>query len=75
MYGCARSEFLPYDEIKVDRNNKLEDIVNTSEDSDIGYFIEVDLKYPDSFKKQEIFHLPVKTRKTNHVDFSDYMKI
>ena len=41
------SENLPYDEIKFDRNVKLEEILNTPDGSDIGYFIEVDLNYPD----------------------------
>ena len=41
---------LPYDEIKIDRDIKLEDIFNTPDDSDIGYFIEVDLKYPINIK-------------------------
>ena len=48
LYGLAMSEYLPCDEIKFDRNVKLEEILNTSDDSDIGYFIEVDLKYPDN---------------------------
>ena len=41
------SEYLPYDEIKTDKNVKLEDKLNTPDDSDIGFFIEVDLNYPD----------------------------
>ena len=40
LYGWAMSEYLPYDEIKFDRNVKLEDILNTSDDSNIGYFID-----------------------------------
>ena len=50
LYGWAMSEYLPYDEIKFDRNVKLQDILKTPDDSDIGYFIEVDLKYPDNIK-------------------------
>ena len=38
------------DEIKYDRNVKLDDIFNTPEDSDIGSFNENDLKYPDGMK-------------------------
>ncbi len=30
------SKYLLYDEIKIDRNVKLEDILNTPDDSDIG---------------------------------------
>ena len=36
LYGWAMSEYLPYDEIKFDRNVKLEDVLDTPDDSDIG---------------------------------------
>ena len=36
------NEYLLYDEIKFDRNVILEDIINTPDVSNIGYFIEVD---------------------------------
>ena len=51
LYGDSMSQPLPYDEIKYD-NIKLEDILNTPDDSDIGYFIEVDLKYPNNIKEK-----------------------
>ena len=41
------SQYLPYDEINFVGDVKLEDILNTSDDSQVGYFVEVDLKYPD----------------------------
>ena len=51
-------ESLPYNEIKFDKNVELEDILNTPDDSDIGCFVELDIKYPDNIKaKQNIFHL------------------
>ena len=34
LYGCATSQSLPYDETKFDLNVKLEDLLNTSDDSD-----------------------------------------
>ena len=43
LYGHSMSQFLPYDEIKFDNTVKLEDILNTPDDSDFGYFIELDL--------------------------------
>ena len=52
LYGHSMSEPLPYDEMKFDNNVKLEDILNTSDDNDIGYFVEVDLKYPDNIKEK-----------------------
>ena len=52
LYGYSMSQPLPYDEIEFDQNVKLEDILNTPDDSNIGYFFEVDLTYPDN-KKQK----------------------
>ena len=46
------SQPLPYDEIKFDNNVKLEEILNTPDDSDIGYFVEVDLIYPYNIKEK-----------------------
>ena len=57
LYGHLMSESLSYDEIKFDKNVKLEDILNTPDDNDIGYFIEVDLKNPDN-KKEKTKHFP-----------------
>ena len=55
------SEYLPYDEIEIDRSVKLEDVLNTPEDSDIRYFIEVDLSYPDTKgEKTKNFFCPEK---------------
>ena len=31
---------------------KLEEILDTPDDSDIGFFIEVDLKYPDNIERK-----------------------
>ena len=43
--------------------NKLEQILYTSDDSDIGYFLEVDLRYPDSIKeKTKNFRLTPETK-------------
>ena len=57
LYGHSMSELLPYDEIKFDNNVELEDILNTPDDSGIGYFIEVDLKYSDKIKEKKNYHL------------------
>ena len=66
---------LPYDENKVDMNVKLEDILNTPDDSDIGYFTEVDLKYSDNIK-EKIKHFPFApvNNEINSEDFTDYIK-
>ena len=75
LLGDSMSAYLPYDEIKFDKNVKLEDILNTPDDSEIGCFIEVDLKYPDKIKeKTKNFPFAPVNRKIICVDFSDYMK-
>ena len=55
------SESLFYDEIKFDRGDKLEEILNTSDDVDNCYFIEVDLKMQILPKmKQKSFYILLK---------------
>ena len=63
------SQPLPFDEIEMWHGhpdlymNKLEEILNTPYDSDIGYFLQVDLKFSDYVKeKQRIFHSVLKTK-------------
>ena len=75
LYGHSMSQPLPYDEIKFNRDVKLENVLNTPDDSDIGYFIEVDLKYPDKIKeKTKNFPFPPVNKKIDPENFSDYMK-
>ena len=75
LYGWAMCEYLPYAEIKLNNNVKLEDILNTPGDSDIGYFVEADLQYPDNIKqKTKNFPVAPVIKKINPDDFSDYMK-
>ena len=72
LYGHSMSQYLTYDEIKFDNNVKLEDILNTPDDSDFGYFIEVDLKYPDNIKeKTKNFPFAPENKKINPNKFSD----
>ena len=75
LYRHSMSESLPYDEIKFDNDVKLEDILNTPDDSDIGYLIEVDLKYPNNIKeKTKNFPFCPENKKISPDKFSDYMK-
>ena len=58
LYGFSMSQFLPYDNIKFETENVcLEKILNTPNDIDIGYFLEVDLEYPYN-KGQKTKHFP-----------------
>ena len=69
------SEPLPYDEIKFVRNVKLEDILNTPDDNDIGYFIEVDLTYPKNIQeKTKFFPFAPVNKKDDPYDFTEYTK-
>ena len=74
LYGHSMSEPLPYDEIKFDENVKLEDILNTPDDSFIGYFVEADLIYPDNIKEKKKFPFAPVIKKINPDIFDDYMK-
>ena len=55
LYGWAMSECLPYKDIKFDNDVSLKTILNTPDDADTGYILEVDLKFPkhlhDKFKE------------------------
>ena len=57
IYGHSMSQPVPFDEIKFGRNVCLV-IFKTPDDSDIGYFVEVDLTYPDNIKNKKIPFCP-----------------
>ena len=80
LYGHSMSQFLPYDEIEMwhghpDKYWKwLDEILNTPDDSEIGYFLEVDLKYPDDIKqKTKYFPFCPENKKINPIKYNDYM--
>ena len=47
LYDWAMSEYLPYSGFKWLKNVDGFDLMSVSEKSPIGYFLEVDLEYPD----------------------------
>ena len=47
LYGWTMCEYLPYGEFKWLKNVDKFDVNSISEKSEIGYFLEVDLEYPD----------------------------
>ena len=49
VYGWAMSKYLPYNGFKWLKQNEIDkfDVNSTSENSSIGYILEVDLEYPD----------------------------
>ena len=50
LYRHSMSQPLLYDEIEFDENVKVEHIINTPDDSDIRYIVEVEAKYPEGIK-------------------------
>ena len=47
LYGWSMSEYLPYGEFKWLKNVDGLDVMSINEKSETGYFLEVDLEYPD----------------------------
>jgi hypothetical protein len=52
LYGWAMVQALPYKDIKFANNTKLETILNTADDAETGYMVEVDLSFPKSIHKR-----------------------
>ena len=74
------SQPLPYDEIEMWHGhpdlymNWLEEILNTPDDNEIGYFLEVDLKYPDGIKeKTKNFPFCPQNKILDKEKYNDYM--
>ena len=55
LYGYAMRQVLPYKGLKFNTTIDLEGILNTSDNNQIGYYVECDLEYPeelhDKFKE------------------------
>ena len=76
IYGFAMNQSLPYDNFKFETENFcLEEILNTPDDSDIGYFLEIDLEYPYTIR-QKTKHFPFapENETISKNDFGPYMK-
>ena len=76
LYAFGMSQPLPYDNNKFETENVcLEEILNTPDDNDIGYFLEVDLEYPYNIR-QKTKHFPFcsENKTVSKNDFGPYMK-
>ena len=51
LYGCAMSEYLPYEGFKWLKNVDEFDVMSVNEKILIGYLLEVDFEYPDELHK------------------------
>ena len=81
LYGHSMIQILPYDEIEMWHGHSdlymknLEDFLNTPDDSHIGHFIEVDIKYPDNItEKTKMFTFCPENRIINKNECNHYMK-
>ena len=75
LYGYAMSQSLPYKDLKFDSID-IETILSTPDDSEIGYFVEVDLKYPDEIKdKTKNFPFCPENKFSPIDNFTDYMDL
>ena len=76
LYGCGMSQPLPYNDNKFETESVcLEELLNTPDDNDIGYFLEVDLEYPyDIGQKTKHFPFAPENKTVSKHDFGPYMK-
>ena len=76
LYGYVMCQYLPYDDIKFETEDiSLEEILNTPDDNDIGYFLEVDLEYSDNIRqKTKYFPFAPENKSISKDDFGPYMK-
>lgn len=71
LYGWAMSCPLPYSSIKWVNNIQNIDLMNISDDSEVGYIYEVDLEYPDSLHEcHNDLPFCVQNKKVNQSKFS-----
>ena len=47
LYGWVMSEYLPYEKFERVKNVDELDVMSINKKSDVGYFLEVDLEYPN----------------------------
>ena len=58
LYGLAMMQFLPTDNVRVEKNNSIDTVLNDTDDSKKGNMVMVDLKYPDE-NKEHTKHYPL----------------
>ena len=75
LYGWAISEYLPYGEFEWLKNVHELDVMSINEKSDLGYILEVDLKYPNQLHDLQYDYplAPEKLAVTNDI-LSNYCK-
>ena len=75
LYGWAMSKYLPYSEFEWLENVDKLDVMSINEKSEIGYFLEVDLEYPDELRDlHNDYHLLQKSLLVLMICFQDIVK-
>jgi hypothetical protein len=46
LYGWAMSQSLPYEDLKFDNEKTLKEILETPDNNETGYIVELDISYP-----------------------------
>lgn len=75
LYGWAMSQYLPYADLKFDNNITLDQILETEDDNEIGYIVELDLSFPEELHDKFKEFPPCPENITPNIDwFSDFQK-
>ena len=77
LYGWAMSEYLPYGKFEWLKNVDSFDVMSINEKSDVGYILEVDLKYPKELHELHNDYplVPEKITVTNDIRSNYYKSI
>ena len=57
------SQVLPFNKVEMWHGhpdlymNKLQEILKTTDDNDIGFFVKIETKYPDEIKEKQNFYI------------------
>jgi hypothetical protein len=75
LYGWSMVQHLPYKDIKLDTEITIEQILETADDADIGFVVEVDLHFPKEIHERlKQFPPCPETRVPSETWFSEYQK-
>jgi hypothetical protein len=75
LYGWSMVQSLPYKDIKFNTNITIDEILDTADDAETGYTVEVDLSFPKEIHER-LKQLPPcpETRAPDEAWFSEYQK-
>ncbi len=59
LYGHSMSEPLPYGDLKLDTKITLEEVLETVDDADVGYTVEVDITFPSKIHELLKQYIPL----------------